>query len=485
MNNNGSTGFFTTFSNRFWLYSILCLAAVLRLYKLDFKSLWIDELYSVVSTNPANPIDFIINYCKSDQPPFYFLILHFWFKIFAYTSFYARLFSVVVGVISVAATYLLGKEIRGKRTGLIASFLCAVNYFHIYYSQEARFYVLLYLMTIVSFIFFIRSIKKRSALNYGFYLIVTVGLIYTQYFGILVFFIQGFILTVYCLLIDRRKTRLLLDGAFLAVLIAISFVPWMPILIHDSGITSFWIEKPKPWFPAVYYYIYWNKDIFLGLILAFMAALYLKKYLSDIRAGLATNLEVFTGMLLVSWMVLSYTVPYIRSLLSTPVLIPRYTIIALPAMFVVIALGVETISNKKIVGVVLCITLLSVCLNLFVIQGHYTRIDKCQWRESAQAVIDHYTPGTIVYSNQEWWYNYYFYTTEPRIRVLGKFSSDEAAELGPFIAMIENEKELWVLSGETADGLSISQRQYVEKHFKIKDAFNFFAASAVLYEKKD
>ena len=170
-----------------FLFLILALSVFLRLYKLDFKSLWIDELYTIVPANPNNDLESIVRYCKSDQPPLFFFLLHYWFKIFPYSPFFGRLLSVVIGVLGVAAMYFLGAEIKNRETGLYASALSAINYFHIYYSQECRFYSLLFLLTVVSFIFFLRSLKYKTKKNYLLYVLSTIGLLYTQYFGIIVF----------------------------------------------------------------------------------------------------------------------------------------------------------------------------------------------------------------------------------------------------------------------------------------------------------
>lgn len=475
----------TRYQTAFWLLIIVLLGLFLRLYKLDYKSMWIDELYSVVPTNPQNDISFIIDYCKSDQPPVYFLLLHGWFKIFGYTSYFARLFSVFCGILGIVSVFFLGKEIINEKVGLLAGFLCSINYFHIYYSQEARFYALLFLLTNVSFIFFVRCLKKGSLVNYGLYVLATVSLLYTQYFGIIVFAIQGFVFCLFTLFFaERPRLRLLVEGVVMAAIVIAAFIPWIPVVIHDSQIGAFWIEKPKPYFLAVYYYIYWGKDVFLGVLLLAAALFYLWHMYRSFKGNDLTRWQIFMVVLLASWVILSYLLPYVRSIIATPMLIPRYTIIALAPIFLVMAAGVTFLPRVQWIRAVVFVALISTMLNLFFIQRHYTAIDKCQWRESAQAVIDHYKPGTKVYSNQEWWYNFYFYFTEQHIKVLGKFSSDEEAELQPFIDLIGSDDQFWVLSGETENGLNRSQQAYTDEHFKIKDVFRYYAASAILYEKK-
>jgi mannosyltransferase len=470
-------------SHYLYLAAILILAVFLRLYELDYKSLWLDELYSIVPTNPQNSIGFIVEYCKADQPPFYFLILHFWFQLFSYDSFYARLLSVIIGVLGVVAIYFLGKEIKNKEVGVFASFLTCINYFCIYYSQEARFYSLLFLFTVLSFIFFIKTLKHQNFINYFLYLVTTIGLIYTQYFGILIFGIQALIFLTYIILF-RPSLRFILTATAVAIMVACSFTPWLPTLIYDSGISNYWIEKPKPFFFAVYYYLYWGKDIVVSLTLLALSVKYFITFYGLTKSKTQYTFDFFAGVILVLWIVLSYLIPYIRSLTSTPILIPRYTLVTMPGIFLVMALGFNSINNNKIKIWIIAVITLSSIVNLFFVRNHYRKIDKAQWREAAHAVINNYEPNVLVYSNLEWWYNFYFYFTDPHIKVTGTYSSNEELEQQPFIDLVMNREQLWVISGEGMNGLNNMQQAYVNEHFVIKEKHLFFAASAILYERK-
>ena len=111
--------------NNQWLLLILSFAAFLRLYRVDFQSIWLDEIHTMNESNPNIPFSKLYNVIMSGEqmPPFYFYSLYFIFKIFGYTTFVARIYSAVLGVISLYAIYLLGKELLSKRIGLIAAFI--------------------------------------------------------------------------------------------------------------------------------------------------------------------------------------------------------------------------------------------------------------------------------------------------------------------------------------------------------------------------
>ena len=139
--------------NNYWLLAILVLGSMLRFYHIDFQSIWLDEIHTMNEANPNIPFMDLYDVIMSGEqmPPFYFYSLYFIFKVFGYTTFVARLYSAILGIISLYAIYLLGKELLNKRIGLIAAFILAVNYFHLYYSQDARPYILLLLFSILSF----------------------------------------------------------------------------------------------------------------------------------------------------------------------------------------------------------------------------------------------------------------------------------------------------------------------------------------------
>lgn len=462
---------------------IVAVSAGLRLYQLDFKSLWLDELYSIVPTNPNNDLSFVIEYSKSDQPPFYFILLHYWFKVFPYTSFFGRLFSAALGVIAVIAMFFLGKEAKDEETGLFAAALTGLNYFHIYYSQECRFYILLFLLTVTSFIFFIRSLKHKTPANYFLYSISTLLLLYTHYFGIIVFLIQGSAF-IYYVILFRPGYKFVLVCFGLGILIAGLFTPWLPTLLRDTEIDSYWIERPAINFLLVYYYIYWGKDVFTCVVSALVAVLYLQHTISLVKDGKKEPIQLFVFVLLLLWILISYALPYLWSLFSIPVLLPRYTVIALPAIFLCIALGFTLIKSELSRFSILALVVISICLNIFYINEHYLKTDKAQWREAAHVVLERHRPGVLVYSNQEWWYNFFFYTAMPPIKVLGQYSHLENIDVRPFIDLVTPHDQFWVLSGEGMNGLTKSQQDYVNDHFIVTDSHAFFAASAVLYERK-
>ena len=155
-----------------WLTGIIIFGGVLRFYRIDYQSVWLDELHTINESSPSNSLgDLYTAITNGEQmPPLYFYSVYFLFKIFGYTTFVVRMYSAFLGVGSIYAFYILGKELFDKKTGIIGAFLLSVNYFHLFYSQESRPYIFLFLFGILSFyrlIVFIKNPTRRNALFYA------------------------------------------------------------------------------------------------------------------------------------------------------------------------------------------------------------------------------------------------------------------------------------------------------------------------------
>lgn len=140
---------------RLALLASLLLAAGLRFYRLSYQSYWNDEGNTRVLI--ARDVPTLLRNTAADiHPPGYYLILKAWRGLAGESEFALRGFSALAGVILVALLWRLGREWFGPGAGRAAALLGAVNPFLIYYSQEARMYALLAMLSAASFLLFSR-----------------------------------------------------------------------------------------------------------------------------------------------------------------------------------------------------------------------------------------------------------------------------------------------------------------------------------------
>lgn len=140
--------------NSLALAVIIVVAVVLRFYKLGDWSFWGDEMFTVGGREDG------FNYSlfrRSLSMSLIQLLVAKW----GTTEWNARFIPALIGVVSVPVLYVLVKRIFDARVGLVSSLLLTVSTWHIYWSQNARFYVALLLFYTIALFFFYLGLEKN------------------------------------------------------------------------------------------------------------------------------------------------------------------------------------------------------------------------------------------------------------------------------------------------------------------------------------
>ena len=169
-----------------FLLAILLTGFVLRFYRLGYQSFWVDEMHTMKQTDPTlTSWSWMFDSLGRDQhPPLFYILERCLFTLFGTSEFLGRLLPALFGTLSIWAMYLLGKEIGTKKLGLIAAALTCLNYFCLYYSQEARDYMLVFLGATLSYLYFVRMIRSPDKTNRWLYTLFAIITVYSHYYGI-------------------------------------------------------------------------------------------------------------------------------------------------------------------------------------------------------------------------------------------------------------------------------------------------------------
>lgn len=224
------------------------------------------------------------------NPPLYFLLLRLWIKTFGESNRVLRSLSVIFGLATILAVFLLGRKMFDERIGLAAAGVLAILPLHIQYSQEIRPYALsVLLVTFASLVYWraYQAVGQREERRYWlFYTGLVTASFYTHYFTPGVFAAHGLFA-----LMQPRSLRLALVKR-LGLVAAVSLALLMPWLFSHY-LTDQWqflkVQTPSPPF--------WASDLHRRL--AFLAY-----YLSAGNLP-GANLKSISGLILLSLYVTS------------------------------------------------------------------------------------------------------------------------------------------------------------------------------------
>jgi len=131
---------------KYWpLVWVLVLGLVLRLYHTFDVSLWHDEAFSALMIRYGWG-EMFRRLALDVHPPMYYIFLKFWHAVFGDTIASLRGFSLLFGMLTIWATWLLVKYIfKDAKLALWAAVLVAINpffTFQLQYASEARMYTM-------------------------------------------------------------------------------------------------------------------------------------------------------------------------------------------------------------------------------------------------------------------------------------------------------------------------------------------------------
>lgn len=233
-----------------WVWSlagILLLAYALRLAGLTSESLWIDEGYSLALS--GHSLGDVVRGTAADQhPPLYYLALWVWLGL-GRTIFSLRYLSVLIGTLGVAAGAWAGRALLGKRVGLLTGLLLACSPMHIWYSQEARMYILLALLTTLSVGLTWRILHNGR--GWVWYALCTIPALYTHYFVAFVILAENLLVLAWVGLSGWQKSsglsrKLLLGWLGVQAVLGLAFVPWLPVAVYQTRFHQMsWVAPPS------------------------------------------------------------------------------------------------------------------------------------------------------------------------------------------------------------------------------------------------
>jgi len=396
-----------------WLWCILLLASVVRLYGFTASAVWCDEGSSLMLSD--YPLAEIWLHASHDvHPPLYFMLLHGWMALFGDGLVSIRTLSVLPGIATVLLGMWLVRLIATQRAALLAGLLLALLPTAVRYSQEVRMYSLMGLWLIGATIALVYWVKAPHKLRYP---VIYTGLMaaafYTHYF------------TAFCviahwlyLLISGRSSGWLIKRPawWLAnVAIVLLFLPWLPGLVdllqHMDDLKS---GGDVGWEPAVdarslpamtWQLLIQDEGENLPWPLFWLAPLALLGGLVWMAVRDSSR-HKFTGLIVI-YTLLPILAIYAVSFIS-PLFIERYVMFAALGLPLLVAIAVDQLFKRKRA---LAIALLTLFIGAEVtgLRSNFSS-DADHFDRLVEHVNQQFKPGDrIVVSDLFWYFSFVYY----------------------------------------------------------------------------
>jgi len=207
-----------------WLIPLLVLAgAALRLIQLPFSCIWLDEAFSIRLAQ--GPLMEIVRTLSSDNgsPLFYFL-LHGWIQLFGDGEYILTALTVLLDCAALTAVPFLLRELFTDSRIRIAGTACAAFCLPcLHQATNLRYYSLMVLCTVLSWLFFYRALRRGTARDGMLFVLFSVAGFYTHTFYLFVPLSQFFVLAIFY----RRRLQ---AGFMISLFLLAGVTLWLPSL---------------------------------------------------------------------------------------------------------------------------------------------------------------------------------------------------------------------------------------------------------------
>lgn len=211
------------------LGAAIVIGAAIRFSTLGMQSYHHDEAWTAGVVLHSNLFTTLGKVSATEStPPLYYLLAWGWTKLFGTGEWGLRSLSALFGVATIPVVYLIARRMAGGAAGAAAAALAAVNPALIWYSQEARSYSLLVLLSALGFLFFLRARDGYARRDLFWWVALSVLATATHYFGAMPAAIEAALLLAGA---GRRRGAALIAVA----VVALGALALAPLALHQGN----------------------------------------------------------------------------------------------------------------------------------------------------------------------------------------------------------------------------------------------------------
>ncbi|MGA9085236.1 MAG: glycosyltransferase family 39 protein [Methanoregula sp.] len=422
------------------LIVLMVIGLFLRFYNLGFNSLWLDEASTYTISVKSFAGIWQVTASGEFNPPLFYWAEHVMLML-GNNEVILRFIPALLGVLTIPLFYLIGKEFLDRNAGIIAAAACTVSPFLIYYSQEARAYMMMLFFVALATIFFLRAMKSGSLIHWILFGVFSALAFWSHFYA----FVMIAALVLYALIewaprirTELANLRMLVAGIIVFVVLSLPLiiVTLQLFVLRTSSAPTYGIQG-------------------LGIILETFIqvagmndiAMYLLVALFIVGIIQAFRIGKNKGIFLVLITVLTFVISYILSF-KMPML-PRYLIFLSIVFFLGIAVSyrvVYSLWNTR--AVVYGFIILLFVISAPVLAGYYSGFSKEDWRGFSATLQQKTLPGDVVisvpgYISQP--LDYYYSSTKAQTK---EYGATTAADLDRVTTESGNHTIYYVVTGD-------------------------------------
>jgi mannosyltransferase len=330
---------------------LVALTAAVSSFHLGGKGLWHDEAFTVAVASSDGDAFWRIVVGPESFAGLYYLIIRLLTPLWENES-ALRAPSVVFGVLTALTLYFMAKRLFSARVAVVSVLLLSVDYFFVRYAQEARAYALaLWLVTLATWCL-VRAVEKPTWPRWLGFAAFSALATYAHFFAVLVFISHLVSLLLHRSLIPWKKV--VLAGGLTAVLV-------FPL----AGVLMWTNSGGRPYLPQASVFVLLREiagvtptrlGVLHGALFALGCVGMVTAYARQRRRS-ADAFRLWRYTLLVCWLGIPIALGALVSLIW-PVFVTRYFIVCLPALLLLVAVGLTVVRPAAQVALLLIILLI-------------------------------------------------------------------------------------------------------------------------------
>jgi len=426
-----------------YIQSLIILTLIglfLRFYDLGFNSLWLDEAstYTISIKSFADIWQTTAN--GEFNPPLFYWIEHVMLML-GNNEIILRFIPAVLGVLTIPLFYLIGKEFLDRNTGIIAAAACAFSPFLIFYSQEARAYIMMLFFVGVATLYFLKAMKSAKFVHWLIFGIFSALAFWSHFYA----FVMIASLILYALIewaphikTEFNNLKQLIFGIIVFVILSLPLilVTLQLLIIRTASAPTYGIQGMDIVLETFVQISGMNEIVTFIIVALFI-----------IGCISAYRIEKGKGIFLVLITVLTFIVSFVLSF-KMPML-PRYLIFLTIVLFLGVAVTYKSVyslwSTKAVIyGFIVVLFLLSAPI----LAGYYSGYSKEDWRGFGATLQQKAQPGSIIvsvpgYISQP--LDYYYSSKNGKT---SEYGASTAADLDEIISKNSNSTIYFVVTGD-------------------------------------